>query len=61
MQDKGDLRLLWRQAADLHMRSGAPNIAAQSLEELLRLNPDSKKTLAQLVIAYAQVCFEVFF
>lgn len=37
------------------MRSGEPNIAAQSLEELLRLNPDSKKTLAQLVIAYAQV------
>ncbi|KAJ1525695.1 hypothetical protein ONE63_008906 [Megalurothrips usitatus] len=53
-KDKGDLRLLWRQAADLHMRSGEPNIAAQSLEELLRLNPDSKKTLAQLVIAYAQ-------
>ncbi|XP_034235450.1 signal recognition particle subunit SRP72 [Thrips palmi] len=53
-KDKGDLRLLWRQAADLNMRSGAPNIAAQSLEELLKLNPDSTKTLAQLVIAYAQ-------
>jgi hypothetical protein len=30
-------------------------VAAKSLEELLRINPGDKKTLAQLVIAYAQV------
>jgi hypothetical protein len=30
-------------------------VAAKSLEELLRINPDDKKTLAQLVMAYAQV------
>jgi len=47
---------MWRKAADFHLRGGQPAVAAKSLEELLRLNPDSKKTLAQLVLAYAQVC-----
>lgn len=30
-------------------------MAAKSLEELLRINPGDTKTLAQLVVAYAQV------
>jgi len=30
-------------------------VAAKSLEELLRINPGDRKTLAQLVVAYAQV------
>ena len=30
-------------------------MAAKSLEELLRINPGDRKTLAQLVVAYAQV------
>jgi hypothetical protein len=30
-------------------------VAAKSLEELLRINPGDTKTLAQLVVAYAQV------
>lgn len=51
----GDLSTLWRQAADFHLRGGEPDVAAKSLEELLRINPGDKKTLAQLVIAYAQV------
>lgn len=51
---QGDLSALWRQAADFHLRSGEPLVAANSLEELLRLNPGDNKTLAQLVIAYAQ-------
>lgn len=51
----GDLSTLWRQAADFHLRGGEPDVAAKSLEELLRINPDDKKTLAQLVMAYAQV------
>ncbi|RZF44904.1 hypothetical protein LSTR_LSTR015570 [Laodelphax striatellus] len=50
----GRLSALWRQAADFHLRGGEPAVAAQSLEELLKLSPDDKKTLAQLVIAYAQ-------
>ncbi|KAJ9578829.1 hypothetical protein L9F63_004933 [Diploptera punctata] len=50
----GDLGTLWRQAADFHLRGGEPAVAAKSLEELLRINPGDKKTLAQLVIAYAQ-------
>lgn len=52
--NQGDLSALWRQAADFHLRSGEPQVAASSLEELLRLNPGDSKTLAQLVIAYAQ-------
>lgn len=44
---------LWRQAADFHLRGGEPQVAAQSLEELLRLHPSDNKTLAQLVIAYS--------
>ncbi|KAK6635587.1 hypothetical protein RUM44_000841 [Polyplax serrata] len=52
--NQGDLSALWRQAADFHLRSGEPQVAANSLEELLRLNPSDNKTLAQLVIAYAQ-------
>ncbi|XP_075223088.1 signal recognition particle 72 isoform X2 [Lycorma delicatula] len=50
----GDLSALWRQAADFHLRGGEPAVAARSLSELLKLNPDDKKTLAQLIIAYAQ-------
>jgi len=51
----GDLGTLWRQAADFHLRGGEPDVAAKSLEELLRINPGDRKTLAQLVVAYAQV------
>ena len=45
---------LWRQAAEFHLRGGATETAASSLEELLKLNPNDMKVLAQLVIAYAQ-------
>jgi len=49
-----NLSALWRHAADLHLRSGQAQIAANSLEELLKVNPKDVKTLAQLIIAYAQ-------
>uniref|UniRef100_A0A8D8W6P3 Signal recognition particle subunit SRP72 n=1 Tax=Cacopsylla melanoneura TaxID=428564 RepID=A0A8D8W6P3_9HEMI len=49
-----DLTTLWRQAADFHLRGGESTVAAKSLEELLKVQPDDKKTMAQLVIAYAQ-------
>ncbi|EDW83174.1 uncharacterized protein Dwil_GK22456 [Drosophila willistoni] len=50
----GDLSDMWRQAAEFHLRGGAPETAAGSLEELLKLNPNDMKVLAQLVIAYAK-------
>uniref|UniRef100_A0A1B6F764 Signal recognition particle subunit SRP72 n=1 Tax=Cuerna arida TaxID=1464854 RepID=A0A1B6F764_9HEMI len=53
-ESAGDLSALWRQAADFHLRGGEPSVAAKSLEELLRVNPTDTKTLAQLIIAYAQ-------
>lgn len=34
-------------------------MAAKSLEELLRINPGDRKTLAQLVVAYAQVSINI--
>lgn len=49
-----DLTDMWRQAADYHLRGGEPEIAAKSLEELLKQDKKNKKILAQLVIAYAQ-------
>lgn len=57
---EGDLSEMWRQAAEFHIRNGHPQVAANSLEELLRTNPSDKKTLAQLVLAYAQVLSVVF-
>lgn len=49
-----DLTDMWRQAATFHLRGGEPELAASSLEELLKTNPKDMKILAQLVIAYAQ-------
>lgn len=50
----GDLTDMWRQAANFHLRGGEAEIAASSLEQLLKTNPKDEKTLAQLVIAYAK-------
>lgn len=53
-ESTGNLGTLWRQAADFHLRGGEVTVAAASLEALLEASPSDKKTLAQLVIAYAQ-------
>lgn len=50
----GDLGDMWRQAANFHLRDGEAKTAASSLEELLKINPNDVKVLAQLVIAYAK-------
>lgn len=50
-----DLSRFWRQAADFHIRNGHPQVAANSLEELLSGNREDKKIIAQLVLALAQV------
>ncbi|XP_046625088.1 signal recognition particle subunit SRP72 [Neodiprion virginianus] len=53
-ESTADLGTLWRQAADFHLRGGEVSAAAASLEELLQASPTDTRTLAQLVIAYAQ-------
>ncbi|KAJ8941871.1 hypothetical protein NQ318_001723 [Aromia moschata] len=49
-----DLSSLWRQAAEFHIKNGHPQVAANSLEELLRANKNDKKVTAQLVLACTQ-------
>ncbi|OXU27091.1 hypothetical protein TSAR_008396 [Trichomalopsis sarcophagae] len=53
-ESTGNLSKLWRQAADFHLRGGEVAVAAASLEELLTASPSDTKTLAQLIVAYAQ-------
>eukprot|EP00088_Acartia_fossae_P008823 TRINITY_DN1423_c0_g1_i10.p1 TRINITY_DN1423_c0_g1~~TRINITY_DN1423_c0_g1_i10.p1 ORF type:complete len:657 (-),score=254.81 TRINITY_DN1423_c0_g1_i10:205-2175(-) len=48
-----DMNVVWRKTAEFHMSSGEPEVAAKSLEEMLRVNSDLR-TLAQLVLAYAK-------
>ncbi len=47
------MNVVWRKTAEFHMSSGEPEVAAQSLEEMLRVSSDLR-TLAQLVLAYAK-------
>ncbi|KAG5900246.1 hypothetical protein JTB14_018227 [Gonioctena quinquepunctata] len=49
-----DLSNFWRQASEFHIKKGLPQVAANSLEELLKTNKDDIKLVAQLVTAYAQ-------
>ncbi|CAH0562321.1 unnamed protein product [Brassicogethes aeneus] len=49
-----DLSSLWRQAADFHIKNGHPQVAANSLEELLTANKDDKRIVAQLILACSQ-------
>ncbi|RZC41332.1 signal recognition particle subunit SRP72 [Asbolus verrucosus] len=49
-----NLTSMWRQAADFHIRNGHPQVAANSLEELLKSNKGDKKITAQLVLACSQ-------
>ncbi|KRT83349.1 Anaphase-promoting complex subunit 3 protein, partial [Oryctes borbonicus] len=51
---EGDLTNLWKQAAEFHLRNGQAQVAANSLEELLRESPNDKRALGQLIIAYAE-------
>lgn len=51
---QGNLSEMWRKAAEFHIRNGHPQVAASSLDELLRINPGDKKTIAQLILACAK-------
>jgi len=44
---------VWRKTAEFHLKSGEAKVAAESLEELQKLEP-GLSTLAQLVLAYAK-------
>ena len=48
------MKLVWRKAAEFHLKGDEPSVAAKSLEELLKSDPKDKTTLAQLVLAYAK-------
>ncbi|XP_048485172.1 signal recognition particle subunit SRP72 [Plutella xylostella] len=47
------LRMVWRAAADIHMKAGDSAAAAEAHEALARAAPEDKKTLAKLVKALA--------
>ncbi len=49
-----DMALVWRKTAEFHLKGDEPSVAAKSLEELLKMNPKDKTTLAQLVLAYSK-------
>lgn len=49
--------MLWRQAAAFRMQQGDYAEAVKSLEELLKASPEDMVTLAQTVLACAQVLF----
>ena len=49
-----DMKLVWRKAAEFHLKGDEPSVAAKSLEELLKSDPKDNTTLAQLVLAYAK-------
>ena len=51
---KDGMSTVWRKAAEFHLRGNEPSVAAQSLEELIKIDPDDRQTLAQLVLAYAK-------
>jgi len=51
--DSSAMNVVWRKTAEFHMSSGEPEVAARSLEEMLKVNSDLR-TLAQLVLAYAK-------
>lgn len=52
LSEKG-MAVVWRKTAEFHLKSGEAQVAADSLEELQKLEP-SLTTLAQLVTAYAK-------
>jgi len=50
----GDMSVVWRKTAEFHLKGDEPSVAAQSLEELLKMEPNNIQTQAQLVLAYAK-------
>jgi len=51
---KDGMSIVWRKAAEFHLKGNEPSVAAQSLEELIKIDPEDRQTLAQLVLAYAK-------
>merc|ERR1719369_1069576 len=57
-KNDSDMAIVWRKTAEFHLNTGAPEVAAASLEELLQLETENTTTLAQLVLAYAKFDLE---
>lgn len=53
--DNSKVTILLKQLSKLHLHEQDPQEAAIRLSQLLELNPNNKKFLAQLIIAYTQV------
>ena len=51
--DSDGMATVWRKTAEFHLKTGEAAVAAQSLEELYKLEP-GMTTLAQLVLAYSK-------
>ena len=49
-----DMSMIWRKTAEFHLKGDEPSVASQSLEELLKVDPNNVQTKAQLVLAYAK-------
>ena len=50
----GGMEVVWRKTAEFHLKGQSPEVAADSLEQLLKANPKDRRCVAQLVLAYAK-------
>lgn len=48
------MSIVWRKTAEFHLKGNEPSVAGESLEELIKIDPENRQTLAQLVLAYAK-------
>lgn len=53
VSNSADMAVVWRKTAEFHLNTGEPEVAAKSLEEMVRVSSDLR-TMAQLVLAYAK-------
>jgi len=51
---KDGMSIVWRKTAEFHLKGNEPSVAGESLEELIKIDPENRQTLAQLVLAYAK-------
>ncbi len=50
----GGMDVVWRKTAEFHLKGDEPQVAASSLEQLLKSHPKDRRSVAQLVLAYAK-------
>ncbi|CAB4061877.1 SRP72 [Lepeophtheirus salmonis] len=54
-----DMSIVWKKTAEFHLCGGELTVAAQSLEELLKTNPNDHILLAQLLPEFKEVTLDV--